>query len=373
MGTTKDKKSRVLEINARMREILGKAKDENRALSPDEQAELDDLKQERNVLSTEIQIETSERYINAMKAASPQDRAQARAFTEAVKEAIRNRKDMLIPQERAMVVADADGMVPLTIGEIFGPLEKGLIMGSLGVRMQTGLIGDWDYPVVGPVEATINGETADVTATSFDISKVSPKPNRCAIVIEVSNRALDQTDGRLRHIVLWQLPMAIDRLLNAWMFKDTAISSGVTGPFVSPKTSTEFSGDVPTYKELLTLKATVDKTGIVPQGVGAFIMNNVMKANLEATPKDSGSGRMIIENGMINGTPVFVTEYIADDTVYFGYFGYTLVGQFGDVHLVVDPYTKASSNLVRFVLNTDYDIKAALPEAFGKLSKKKSV
>ena len=367
----KTKKARVIEINTQMRDILNKAKDENRALTEEEQATLEDLRQERNVLSTEIQIETSERYINALNSASPQDRAIARAFSEQVREMLRSgNRDMLIPQQRdTFVTTDATGMVPLTIGEVFGPLEKGLIMGSLGVRMQTGLVGDWDYPVVGPVEASINGETTDVAATKFDISKVSPKPNRCSLVIEVSNTAIDQTDGRLRDIILWQMPMAVERLLNNWMFKATEIATGVTGPFVSPKTSLEFAGDVPTYKELLTFKATVDKTGITPQGVGAFIMNNVMKANLESTPKDTGSGRMIIENGTINGTPVLVTEYVADDTVYFGYFGYTLVGQFGEVHMVVDPYTKASANIVRFILNTNYDIKAALSEAFGKLVK----
>jgi hypothetical protein len=34
----------------------------------------------------------------------------------------------------------------------------------------------------------------------------------------------------------------------------------------------------------------------------------------------------------------------------------------------VDPFTKATSNSVRFVLNTDFDIKPARPEAFGILN-----
>ena len=368
---TKDKKARVIEINTRMREILGQAKSENRAVTEAEQSELDSLHDERRVLVTEIQIETSERFIGAVGSMALQERQLAVAFQHAVQEAIRsNSTEMVLPERRdTFVTADATGMVPLTIGEVFGPLEKGLIMGSLGVRMQTGLVGDWDYPVVGPVDATINGETAEVTASKFSISKVSPKPNRCSIVIEVSNRAVNQTDGRLRDIILWQLPLSIERLLNAWLFKAGEISSGVSGPFVSPKTAQTYSGDAPTYKEILKFKAAVDKTGITPQGVGAYIMNNTMKAELEATPKDTGSGRMIIENGTINGTPVYVTEYMDDGAIYFGYFGYVLVGQFGQASLIVDPYTKASSNIVRFILNTDYDIKAALSEAFGKLTK----
>lgn len=370
MSKKTEKRSRVLEINTRIREMLNAAKTESRQLTEAEVAEKRSLEEERGVLVTEINIETSERFINAMRNASPEERALNMAFQSAVQDALATRKDINIPERRETIAStDVESMTPLTIGEIFMPLEKGLILGSLGVNMQTGLVGDWDYPIVGPVEATINGENVDVAASKFDITKVSPKPNRVALVIEVSNRAVNQSDGKLRQIVLAQLPMAVERLLNKWMFQATEISSGVSGVFVTPGTSVEYSGETPTYKEVLKLKASVDKTGIQPMGVGAYIMNNTTKADLESTPKDSGSGRMIIENGQINGVPVYVTEYVADNTVYFGYFGYTLLGQFGSMSITVDPYTKASSNITRFVLNTDYDIKTPRPQAFGKMTK----
>ena len=55
-------------------------------------------------------------------------------------------------------------------------------------------------------------------------------------------------------------------------------------------------------------------------------------------------------------------------SIEFGYFSYALVGQFGNTEVIVDPFTKATSNSVRFILNTDFDIKAARPEAFGILN-----
>ncbi len=78
---------------------------------------------------------------------------------------------------------------------------------------------------------------------------------------------------------------------------------------------------------------------------------------------------MIIENDAIDGVPVYVTEYAAEDTVYFGYFDYALVGQFGDMDLIVDPYTLSKKHQVRFVLNALFDMKAARAEAFGILTK----
>ncbi len=45
--------------------------------------------------------------------------------------------------ERAVTVTDttdAASMVPVTIGEIIEPLEKGLIIDKLGIKMQSGLV-----------------------------------------------------------------------------------------------------------------------------------------------------------------------------------------------------------------------------------------
>ena len=139
--------------------------------------------------------------------------------------------------------------------------------------------------------------------------------------------------------------------------------------FVQPGTSVEMAvAGKPTYAEILALKAAVDSTGVRPDDTAAYVMTNAMRAVLEATPKGANAAAgMICENDRINGVPVYVTEYAPKNAVEFGYFSYALVGQFGEMDIVVDPYTKATSNSVRFVLNTDFDIKAARAEAFGIL------
>ena len=73
---------------------------------------------------------------------------------------------------------------------------------------------------------------------------------------------------------------------------------------------------------------------------------------------------------MVNGYPVLVTNYMDADSIGFGVFSNAAIGQFGDMDLVIDPYTGAKSNVVNFVLNTDYDIVVARPEAFAIAKKK---
>lgn len=53
----------------------------------------------------------------------------------------------------------------------------------------------------------------------------------------------------------------------------------------------------------------------------------------ESTPRDAGSGLMIIENDKIAGVPVFCTNYINNDGgihVGLGVWSYQALGQFGE-------------------------------------------
>lgn len=369
----KEKRARFFELKNEMTALLNGAKSESRALTEEENAKMAQYRQELSEIQVEMQIEAATRMAEASQAnaAASSDQELALRFAEKMV-AVMSGDALAVPQKRTYAGNDrasVEGDTPLTLGEIIEPLEKGNIMGLLGCHIQSGLYGDWKYPVVSAVEAEIAGETAEISDSKIDIDKVEPKPHRVGLSILVSRSALNATNDELREIVLTQIVAGLDRLLNKWMFKRTAIATNVSGLFVSPGTSRSMSvSGAPTYAEILALKGAVDATGVKPDGTAAFVMTNAMKAVLEATPKAEGFSAMICENGKINGVPVFVTEYAPANCVEFGYFSYALVGQFGNTEIIVDRVTKATSNSVRFILNTEFDIKAARPEAFGILT-----
>ena len=86
------------------------------------------------------------------------------------------------------------------------------------------------------------------------------------------------------------------------------------------------------------------------------------------TPKWAGADNAIIENGRINGVPVFCNHNVADLAVYYGAFKYAPMGLFGDINFIVDPYTQSRKNVVDFVLNANYAISVLRKEAFAKLT-----
>lgn len=291
-------------------------------------------------------------------------------------EGVMNGNTIEVPLTRADTIQDSSTvtpLIPLTIGEIIQPLEKGLILDKVGCKMQYGLVGDWVLPVVAGIEATIEDENAEVADTKIDITKIKPSPKRVSLAIPVSNRAIDQSNNALLEIVRTQMVMGLQRLLNKWMFQTTKITTKASdGCYVAAATTPAVStaaGAGLSWKDVIALKGAVMKTGVVFDGTAAYVCSATTYAELEATPKDAGSGLMILENGKINGYPVFMTEYIGDGVLGFGIFNYELVGQFGKMHMIVDPYTGAKKNLIYFVLNTDFDMLTVRTEAFAVAKK----
>lgn len=378
MYSRKEKKqmrSRIAEINHRFDELATAIESEKRQMTSEEKEERNALVQEKEIL--QLRLERSEH-----NPPSQQEISKERAFAQTIAamhgkcdmpeecRSLVNGTEMDIPINRDIQdTASAQPLIPLTIGDIIQPLEKGLILDKVGLKMQYGLVGGWQFPIVAGVEATIEDENVEVNDTKIDISKINPSPKRVTIAIPVSNRAIDQSNGALLEIVRAQLPMAVSRLLNKWMFSPTKIAAKASeGCFVSPKSTGEYTDSIK-WKDAIKLKGDVMKTGVIFDGTPAYVCSASTYADLESTPRDAGSGLMIIENGKINGFPVFITEYIGDDIIGFGVFSYQLVGQFGKMRMIYDPYTGAKKNLVYFVFNSDFDMMTLRTEAFGVIKK----
>lgn len=381
--TRKEMMKRVREINARFKELADACETEKRNLTAEETQEMNALKAEKAVLELrmmqadrpDMTVETGRENRNRVFAECV--RALKRGVTpENAPEELRSLladDGLVIPLTRADTVTDstdAGAVIPLTIGDIIEPLEKGLILDKVGCKMQYGIVGTWQFPVVaGGVEAELQDENVDLTDKEIDISKLTPTPRRVGISIPVSNRAIDQSGGIILDIVRRQLVMALARLSNKWMFSKTQLTKASKGCFVdayaTPKVNC--ADEVPTWKEVLQIEAAVLEAGVIVDGSACWVCTASMEAKLKSAPKDEGSGRFIMEDGKIDGYPVYVTEYVEKDMLGFGVFSYELVGQFGEMRMTVDSTSAAvaKKNLTYFVFNTDFDMLTLRAEAFA--------
>lgn len=364
-------------VNIRMNEIADKAKSEKRELSAEENVEFQQLQADFGKHTREIQMNFD--MVNAQKSAEKVEKSKNQMLREALQGIVNSsggKKEFALSREyTGMDTSDitAGGMIPLTIKDILPPLEMGLIFDKVGIPVQTGVSGNLQWPVLGSVEATIKGETVALTDESLDLSKINAKHVRLGITIPVSNQAINESYTDLVSLIQGQLRAGLSRTLNRVTFSHENFTSDLHGPFAGAEANGTFAAATPTYKELLGMKGAVASTGVEMNGF-CYVMSEAMKATLEATPIDAGSGRMVIENGTINGYPVFTTEYInyggdkskaGVEYVAAGCFGYLAANQHGEVRLIVDPYTRAKEDVVQVTLNADWSLTTLRTEAFA--------
>lgn len=261
----------------------------------------------------------------------------------------------------------------LTVHDIVEPLYARTILSTIGVPLLTGLKGNHQWPVVETFEATVNDEGAELGDTKIPVNKLTAKPERIGIAVPITREALNETDNLLQTICTQYMPVAVACLMNKIMFSTTKVtgSTNLVGPFVNlaSKRKKTYTGPVPTLKELIDLKSTVLASDIMPEQL-CYVMTESTKGALEAEPKWQGSSQAIVDdNGRINGVPVFCSSYVKEGDVEFGSFKYAPTGLFGDINLIIDPYSKARKNAIDFVLNADYAITVLREEAFAMLSK----
>ncbi len=272
--------------------------------------------------------------------------------------------------------ANTPNAAGLTTHDIVEPLYNKTVLSAIGSPLLTGLKGNHQWPVVEAFQATINDEGAALGDTKIPVGKLIAKPERIGIAVPITREALNETDDLLQVVATQYMPVAIATLMNKIMFSPTKVTgaTNLVGPFLTANLKAgqklQYTGEAPTLKELVALKAAVLATNVQADGM-CYVMNETTKALLEATPKWDGANVAIVdENGKINGVPVFTTNEVADGTVDFGVFKYAPQGLFGDMVFIIDPYSQARKNAIDFVLNVDYAITVLRQEAFAVLTKK---
>ena len=355
-------------------------KEGNRAFTADEREEIDMLERANAILDVKI---------NGAKNGLVEVTAREARFDAFLREVLSSRRLNEQRLERTYnhttASTNADGMIPVTTGDVVEPLEEGLILKAVGLPLYTGLAGSYVIPTISAIEASVAGEAVALSDSQIDFGKIQPVPKRVGVTVNLSNQLINQTEGVAYNIVMSQLPKAMARTLNNRMFTTNTTVTGLYGPFkacagetaVALSTLTTkalkkaavhiaFAGQLPTYKELLAMKGLVLLKGVDPEYM-AYVMDEYTKSELEATPRDAGSGKMIVEDGKIAGIPVFCTNFIntsTDTFIGFGCWGNEPLQQFGDMRMIVDPYSQATSDITRVTLNADWAMTTLRPEAF---------
>ena len=122
-----------------------------------------------------------------------------------------------------------------------------------------------------------------------------------------------------------------------------------------------------TRTEALTALSKLEEE-VISLGNATFLIDPADYAIIAATAVDSGSGVFVIAGNQILGRNVIQSSLVGNGTVILGDFSYLMIGMFGGTDLIVDPYSSASSAIVKITTHTFADIAVRQPEAFCKIT-----
>ena len=250
----------------------------------------------------------------------------------------------------ATVATDGKEIVATDKLNILSPLRGKSILAEAGATFLTGLVGNISIPNYTGSTCGWKGEleAADNGKGTFGSVELSPK--RLTAYIDISKQFLTQDSVGAEEMLRADIVNSLVAKLEQTIFGDAAgDNTKPAGIFNSAEVV------APSYQGVCEAEAAVTDYS----GEKRFVMSPSAKsafkqATISGTKSDL---RLLLEDGEVDGYPVSDSSNVVAGGYAFGDFGELVVAQWGGIDIVVDPYTLATKNAIRLVINAYFDAK----------------
>lgn len=257
----------------------------------------------------------------------------------------------------------AEWVETMEIGHQFG-LEIAPKAFGLGVEVLTGLTGNVYVTQTASASAVWESENSSADETTPATSKpVNLSPQRLAAFTDLSKTLMVQTSGVAEQRARIQLQKALNRKLDYTVFQGSGVDPIPAGVTATASINTFTTGGTPDQLAFLTAWAA-----IASDDADIDTLKIVTTATIEAAMRgaylDAGSGRFLMENGKVIGIDTIYSNNCPANTIIMGVWNQFVVGQWGGIDLIANPYTKAKENLIELIINANFDMGCYHPESF---------
>jgi HK97 family phage major capsid protein/HK97 family phage prohead protease len=247
----------------------------------------------------------------------------------------------------------------LLAGSFIDVLRNQMSVMQAGARMLPGLVGNVAIPkkATASTAAWISSEGGTATESEPTFSTVSLAPKQLAAFTDMTRQMLQQSTPAIEGIVRDDLAMAVAIALDKAGLEGSGSSGQPTGILntVGVNKPTAFAAAVPTYAEMVALETAVAEDNAL-FGNLAYITDAATYGGLKTKSKDSGSGMFVLENGEANGYRVIRSQQATAGNVYFGNFSDLLIGMWGGLDILVNPYALTTTGGLRIEVFQTVDV-----------------
>ena len=269
-------------------------------------------------------------------------------------------------------------------GEFIDALRANLVTSSLGARMMQGLKGDVAIPALNAKTAV--GFVAENNAPGSEgaptFRQVTMSPKTLVQYVDISRKLSMQSDPSVEQVIRDDLTRQF-----AAKIDEVAIEGGGSNePTGITQTSGIGSVAIGTNGGAITYAALVDleKEVAIDNALGgslAYLTNPKVVGEMRQTSRQASGveGNFILnDSNTILGYNVASTTLVPSDltkgtssgvcsAVIFGNFNDLMIGMFGGLDVLVDPYTGSATGATRIAMYQDVDVAVRHAESFAAI------
>ena len=272
------------------------------------------------------------------------------------------KRDLNSADESALFADDFRG------GDFVDVLRNSSSVMAAGATVLSGLSGDVKIPKKATAaSASWVGEGSAVSESEMTASAITMSPKTVGAFTDVTTQLLAQSSIDIENLIRDDLAQAIAIAMDKAALEGTGAGGQPTGILNTTGVNqvTNFAGANPTFAEVVSLETAVAEDNAL-MGNLAYILPSSMYGALKTTEKASGTAQFVVEpQGTINGYNAIVSNQATAGNLYYGNFGDVLVGLFGGLELVVDPYSNAPSGLIRITARQMMDVAVRHAQSFA--------
>ena len=239
-----------------------------------------------------------------------------------------------------------------------------------GARTLNGLSGDVRIPkkTAAASASWIASEGGAASESEMTVGNIAMTPKTLGAFTDVTRQLMIQSSMDVEALIRDDLATAIALAIDLAGLEGSGSSGQPTGILNTSgiNSVTNFAAANPTFAEVVTLETALAEDNAL-MGNLAYILPAAMYGALKTTEKASGTAQFVVEpGGTINGYRAIVSNQGTAGNLYFGNFSDLLVGFFGGLDLVVDPYTASTTGTVRVVALQSMDVAVRHAVSFAK-------
>ena len=254
--------------------------------------------------------------------------------------------------QRDLNTSDDSSLVPedFRAGDFIDVLRNQSSVMQAGARMLQGLSGNVAIPKKSAAAsagwiATEGGNSAESEAT---FAQVTMTPKTVGAFTEITRQMMMQASPDIEALVRDDLTQALALAIDLGALAGTGADGQPTGIRNTNGINTQdFAAANPTFAEIVGMETAVAVDNALTGNL-AYIMPASTYGALKTTEKATNTAQFVVEpGGTVNGYRSIVSNQAAAGDVYFGNYSDLLVGMYGGLDLLVDPFTSSASGTVR--------------------------